>query len=74
MAWFSWNLVKKRAIRKLKKAGAVTETGVELKKVVKPEELKWDERKALEKFIGRDGIRKTEDGSYYIECEDEKHC
>jgi hypothetical protein len=45
MAWFSWHLVRKRAIRKLKKAGAITELGVEPKKVIRPEELAWDERR-----------------------------
>jgi hypothetical protein len=74
MAWFSWHLVRKRAIRKLKKAGAVTEPGVEPKKAIRPEELAWDEKRALEKFIGRDGIRKTKDGRYYVECKDERHC
>ena len=36
-------------------------------------ELAWDEKKALERFLGKEGIRKTQ-GGYYLECEDRKHC
>jgi len=73
MAWFSWHLIRKRAVRKLKKAGAVTKAGVKPEKVMKPEELSWDEREALERFLGKEGIRKTQ-GGYYLECEDGTHC
>jgi predicted transcriptional regulator len=73
MAWFSWHLIKKRAVRKLKKAGAVTKPGIKPEKIMSSENLAWDERKALEKFLGKEGIRKTQDG-YYLECEDGKHC
>lgn len=68
-----WHGVRKRAIEKLKKIGAVTKPGVKPLKVAQPEELTYDERKALDMFLGQVGIRKTQDG-YYLECEDERHC
>jgi hypothetical protein len=61
---FLW---RKRHLMKLKKTGAVTQFGVKPKKVRRPEDLAWDEGKALEKFLGKKRIRKTEDGCYYIE-------
>ncbi len=65
--------MKKRAVRKLKKVGAVTKPSVAPEKIVRAEELSWDEVRALEMFLGKEGMRKTQDG-YYLECESERQC
>jgi len=50
--------------RKLKKARAFSQDTAK-----KPEELK-----VPEKWLKILGVKKTNDGRYYIECEDKKHC
>jgi hypothetical protein len=50
--------------KKLKKAGAFSEDTAK-----KPEEIC-----ASEKWLRMRGVKRTDDGRYYIECEDKKHC
>jgi hypothetical protein len=70
---FFWSAVKKRAVRKLKKAGAIIKPGLKPEKVNETGRTCLGRKKALERFLGKEGIRKTQ-GGYYLECEDRKHC
>jgi hypothetical protein len=56
--------VRREIKKKLKKAGAFSEDTAK-----KPEEIC-----ASEKWLRMRGVKRTDDGRYYIECEDKKHC
>ncbi|MEM2995734.1 MAG: hypothetical protein QXI91_06975, partial [Candidatus Bathyarchaeia archaeon] len=58
----------KLAKDKIKKLGATSEETAK-----KPEELGIEER-VLKILVSDWGVKRTSDGRYYVECEDEKHC
>ncbi|MCJ7423947.1 hypothetical protein MUP01_06720 [Candidatus Bathyarchaeota archaeon] len=57
------------AKKKMKKLGAVSEETAK-----KPEELGIEQRLLKHDMAKIHGIRRTEDGRYYVECKDGKQC
>jgi hypothetical protein len=63
--------VRRRCIEKLKEAKALSpETAVAMDKL----KLDWLEKRHFKRLAQEGKIKKTEDGRYYMECKDGKHC
>jgi len=62
---------KKRCIKKYKKAKAFSpETAMTLQEAG----IAWHEKKAVKPLVREGKLKKTEDGRFYLECKDGKHC
>ena len=62
---------KKRCMKKYKKAKAFSpETAMT------PQEagIAWHEKKAIKPLVREGKLKQTEDGRFYLECKDGKHC
>jgi len=66
--WAGDAIAKAITIRKIKKAGATSEANAK-----KPEEL-GVHKSYLDKLVKLGQLIQTEDGRYYVECKDKKHC
>ncbi len=63
---------ERHCLERLKRANATSQESA-----VKPEEAGisgFSLERALQRLIKRGKVKKTEDGRYYVECEDKKHC
>lgn len=67
-AFFSTYYPRRRTIKKIKEAGAISEETAKTSK-----ELGIGES-TLRYLVSVKDVKKTEDGRYYIECKDGKHC
>ncbi len=67
-AFFSTYYPRRRTIKNIKEAGAISEETAKTSK-----ELGIGES-TLRYLVSVKDVKKTEDGRYYIECEDGKHC
>jgi len=61
-------IAKAWTIRKIKRADAISEKGAK-----SPEEL-GIQKSYLDKLVKLERLKRTEDGRYYVTCEDGKHC
>lgn len=70
MAWSSVATERKLCMEKLKRVNALSpETAVNIEK-----ELSSIEKRHLKALVKLKIVGKTEDGRYYINCKDGKHC
>lgn len=67
-AFFSTYYPRRRTIKKIKEAGAISEETAKTSK-----ELGIGES-TLRYLVSVKDVKKTSDGRYYIECKDGKHC